>query len=271
MHSFWIRDGEEMSKRMGNFVSLDDLRAMLGVYGLDALRFFLIARGPNLASNTDFSAARLHETYTSDLANTVGNCCARVTAMVARYCRGGIPEMQTDSGFPIVQATALVDKARNAAINDDVSALADGAIALFRLTDVYIHQAVPLRLAKEATQRSHDALEAIHLASLLLWAIMPQRMRTVWAAIGSDQSSSALSRSAHAGSDAHFRWGAAPFARAVSAETHTARQPSTGSTSPRDGLMLGRVSMFPFSCIDPSFLSSNPAISSIPGIPSEVE
>ncbi len=45
-HSFWVSDGQKMSKSLGNFVGLARLRELRGLVGLDGLRYFLTAAGP---------------------------------------------------------------------------------------------------------------------------------------------------------------------------------------------------------------------------------
>ncbi|MCC7248109.1 MAG: class I tRNA ligase family protein, partial [Lysobacter sp.] len=39
-HGFWIREGEKMSKSMGNFVDLEEIDGYVAKYGLDAMRLF---------------------------------------------------------------------------------------------------------------------------------------------------------------------------------------------------------------------------------------
>src|SRR5262249_29974941 len=72
-HSFWIADGQKMSKSLGNFIDLEAIQGYFAKYGLDAWRYFMVVRGPLEANDADFSAAAFHDTYTSDLVNTVGN------------------------------------------------------------------------------------------------------------------------------------------------------------------------------------------------------
>lgn len=220
-HSFWIRDGEKMSKSMGNFVSLHELNRLRETYGADSVRFFLVSAGPHGTSDTNFSVIKLHETYGSALANTVGNCCSRVTTMIAKYCPDGRPEKRGESGFPIARVMRLISQARTAVARSDISALVEGALSVFRITDGYIHQAEPFKLARDPSQLMHvsgmlhDALEAIRLASLLLWPVMPERMETLWNAIGVDHLSQTMSRGGHASSDAHFAWCESAFERPI--------------------------------------------------------
>jgi methionine--tRNA ligase len=83
-HSFWIADGQKMSKSMGNFVDLATIEGYIGSYGLDAWRWYMATQGPLQASDADFRAQHFHDTYTSELVNVVGNCPSRVTAPTGR-------------------------------------------------------------------------------------------------------------------------------------------------------------------------------------------
>ena len=188
-HGFWIRDGEKMSKSMGNFISLPVLNAYVDTFGRDSIRFFLMMGGPNESSDADFSEARLHETYTALLANTIGNCCSRVIAMISKYCDAKIPKADIKSGFPIAQVTEAVNIAYAAAMEGEFPALINEALKIVRLTDGFIQSSQPFQLAKDPAKHKevcailHDSLEALRLASILLWPVMPSRMETFWSAI----------------------------------------------------------------------------------------
>ena len=68
-HAFWIRDGVKMSKSLGNFVDLDTLQRYIHVYGLDAVRYYLIVDGP-------LGATGMH-THTLACTALRGRSCAR--------------------------------------------------------------------------------------------------------------------------------------------------------------------------------------------------
>ena len=91
-HSFWIADGQKMSKSMGNFVDLATIEGYFAKYGLDAWRWYMATQGPLHASDADFRAQHFHDVYTSELVNVVGNCPSRVTAMVGKYFEGRMPD-----------------------------------------------------------------------------------------------------------------------------------------------------------------------------------
>lgn len=212
-HAFWVRNGEKMSKSMGNFVSLAHLDAYSSYYGHDALRFYLMVAGPNEASDADFSEERLHENYNALLTNTLGNCCSRVTTMIIKYCEGKIPSPEVESGFPREEVVASIQAACSAAKEAEFPSLLEESLKIVRLTDAFIHQTEPFKLAKDPANFSrvcailYDSLEALRLASLLLWPVMPSRMESFWQAISIDQEMTPLLQGGVGIDDNILSWG----------------------------------------------------------------
>jgi NAD-dependent dihydropyrimidine dehydrogenase PreA subunit len=65
-HAYWIAEGRKMSKSLGNFIEIDQLRAYADRYSLDAVRWFLTTQGPLGATDADFAHSRFIEVYNSD-------------------------------------------------------------------------------------------------------------------------------------------------------------------------------------------------------------
>lgn len=107
-HSFWISEGQKMSKTLGNFIDLEKIDQYVETYSLDALRYFLVTQGPLGATDSDFAHAKFVDVYNADLANTLGNCASRVTNMIARYFDGVLPEpgKVDDDGQVVIEAAA---------------------------------------------------------------------------------------------------------------------------------------------------------------------
>src|SRR5439155_25528462 len=57
-HSFWISEGQKMSKSLGNFVDLEKIDHYVGAFGLDAFRYFLASNGPLGINDSDFAETR---------------------------------------------------------------------------------------------------------------------------------------------------------------------------------------------------------------------
>lgn len=196
-HSFWISEGQKMSKSMGNFIDLEAIDRYVAAYGLDTCRYFLITQGPLGATDADFSASHFHDIYSTDLVNTVGNCASRVTAMINKYFNGAVPsESPSDNRLKIADhdwpalASDAVSKAVEAMDAFDLSGEVAAALGLVRKIDAFINLTEPFKLAKDESKRDelgailYQCLEAIRIASLLLWPVMPTKMTELWEALG---------------------------------------------------------------------------------------
>jgi len=82
-HGWWTKDGEKMSKSLGNVV---DPIALVDTYGTDAFRYFVLREVP-FGGDGDFSESAFINRLNADLANTYGNLVQRTLAFV--YKNGG--------------------------------------------------------------------------------------------------------------------------------------------------------------------------------------
>jgi len=73
-HSFYMIDGQKMSKSLGNAISPQEL---ISKFGVDGTRY-LIARSFPLTDDADVGLKRFTEKYNADLANNLGNLVSRV-------------------------------------------------------------------------------------------------------------------------------------------------------------------------------------------------
>lgn len=192
-HSFWISDGQKMSKSLGNFVDLPTIEGYFQRYGLDAWRWYMATQGPLQASDADFRAAHFHETYTADLVNVVGNCPSRVTAMVAKYFEGRLPEDAEHGGaWPARCAQAVTEWER--AIHDlDLVRAADAPMKLLREVDAFINRTEPFKVAKDPARAGELAsilaqcARTVRIAGVLLEPFMPGKMAELEAALGTQE------------------------------------------------------------------------------------
>ncbi|PZO82306.1 MAG: methionine--tRNA ligase [Micavibrio aeruginosavorus] len=86
-HGWWTREGQKMSKSLGNVIAPSDL---IETYGLDQSRYFLLREVP-FGSDGDFSHAQAVTRINSELANGFGNLAQRTLSFVAKNCEGKVP------------------------------------------------------------------------------------------------------------------------------------------------------------------------------------
>ncbi len=183
-HSFWISEGQKMSKSLGNFVDLAQLERYRERFGLDALRYFLVTQGPLGTNDSDFAEARFIEVYNNDLANTVGNAVSRVSNMTQRYLGGRFAAA--------VQDGPLREQVESLARDDGPLGLGriGRGIELVRRVDGFVETTQPFRLAKEKGREAevgeilYQCAETLRIASLHLWPALPQQMEELWRRFG---------------------------------------------------------------------------------------
>jgi methionyl-tRNA synthetase len=202
-HAYWVRDGKKMSKSLGNFVDLDVIRAYVGRFGADALRYYLVTQGPGGSTDSDFNHAKFVETFNAELANGIGNATSRVGNMIDKYFAGpgggvvpaptgprleaGTPGAET--GWPALVAS-IVGPARGSLDRRDVAAATLAGIAIVRQVDSYINTTEPFKLAKRVEAEPalkqrlgtilYHCAEALRIASILLSPAMPTKMAQLW-------------------------------------------------------------------------------------------
>jgi methionyl-tRNA synthetase len=86
-HGFLYYRGEKMSKSVGNVV---DPFVLVGDYGADALRYFLLREVP-FGQDGNYSRDAIVQRINADLANDLGNLAQRSLSMIAKNCDGVLP------------------------------------------------------------------------------------------------------------------------------------------------------------------------------------
>jgi len=76
-HSFFMIDGQKMSKSLGNVISP---RQLLEKFGTDGARYLILASFPR-DNDSDVGIVKFTEKYNSDLANNLGNLFSRLTKL----------------------------------------------------------------------------------------------------------------------------------------------------------------------------------------------
>ncbi|MGA3068241.1 MAG: methionine--tRNA ligase [Tepidisphaeraceae bacterium] len=181
-HGWWVSGERKMSKSLGNFVGLEELRGVTATYSLDALRYYLVRAAP-FGSDLQWTDADLHKAF-NELKNVVGNCLNRTVKMVERYRGGILPEagelQQIDRDF-LQRAAKLPGEIATAYERLELQQCALLPIELARAANGYIDATEPFKLAKDAAQSERldtvlsVAATAIHHCFVALLPILPDR------------------------------------------------------------------------------------------------
>ncbi len=166
-----VRRGEraQMSKRAGEFVTLDDLLEEIGV---DATRWYLLARSHDTTVDLDLDLAR--EQSSENPVYYVQYAHARIVSMLAKAgeerVRGALAEVEGNGGLvadePLEGADAPgVDDGPGAGASLDVAGAPDGVASLDPAERALIKQllAFPAEIAEAAERRAPHRIAAYAL------------------------------------------------------------------------------------------------------------
>jgi methionyl-tRNA synthetase len=201
-HGMWLdAEGKKMGKTLGNIIEIDVLKAH---FQTDAIRYFVL-REMVFGQDGKFGYENLIERANADLASGLGNLSARTLTMISKYRDGAVPNGK------IQEANYL--NAKRAGINPDeqelVSILAharDEFVRRFdnfefsqaletvwnviKRIDTMISDAKPWILAKDEENAEilnavlYRALESLRWLSVLLYPVMPEATRQIYAQLG---------------------------------------------------------------------------------------
>lgn len=198
-HGFFTKEGQKISKSLGNAVSPSEAAKEVGI---DALRYYLL-REITLGEDGDFSSERLMDRYNNDLGNTLGNLLQRTVAMSRKYFEGKVPQLDVASAMPglgswggalaLEQTKKQIDAHYETFVLDKVleslwHPLASTANLIS--ANKYIEETQPFKLAKtdlEATGRVlYALLESLRWYAWILTPVMPETARKIFVALGLD-------------------------------------------------------------------------------------
>lgn len=192
-HSFWISEGQKMSKSLGNFVDLAKIEYYKTTFGIDALRWFLATSGPLGTDDSDFAEAKFIDVYNRDLANDFGNLLNRVSGLINKLFAGVVPEAGNEA--PIEREQVLIDCVERAnksvpqLINElNLSEATEAAMTIVRAANKFIEDQAPWKVAKEDMKAAgrilYFATESLRASAVLLSPVMPEKTSKVLDVLG---------------------------------------------------------------------------------------
>ncbi|OHV15980.1 methionine--tRNA ligase [Methylorubrum extorquens] len=175
-HGFFLSRGEKMSKSLGNVVDPLDL---VGTYGVDPVRYFLLREAP-FGSDGNYDHEAIINRINADLANDLGNLAQRSLSMIAKNCEGTVPEpgafTEADERL-LAAAAALPEKARGLMQNLALHAILAEIWAVVGEANRYFASEEPWKLRKSDPARMNTVLyvtvETLRRVGLMVQPFVP--------------------------------------------------------------------------------------------------
>ena len=175
VHGFITSGGLKMSKTIGNIV---DPFEMLEKYGADALRYYLLREIPAYEDG-DFTEERFKERYNGELANGLGNFCARVLTLAERDTNIRMHTNDTNITNKIKKTKKQIDqKLEEFKFNEALAAIWE----LISFGDNYVNQTTPWKIEneKEKNKVIFNLVILLKEISGLLQPFLPQTSEKIF-------------------------------------------------------------------------------------------
>ncbi|MBD3883937.1 methionine--tRNA ligase [Phormidium tenue FACHB-886] len=188
-HGFLTKDGQKMSKSLGNIIEPVDLVTR---YGSDAIRYYFL-KEIEFGRDGDFNETRFVNILNADLANDLGNLLNRTLKLAHKNCDSCTPDVQPDQ-IPAddlirSKATSLSEQVIPAYESLAFSVACEAVLALVRACNKYVGEQAPWTLYKqgqtaEANRVIYTVLESVRLAAYLLSPVVPYLSTAIYQQLG---------------------------------------------------------------------------------------
>lgn len=183
-HGFVYKEGEKMSKTMGNIV---DPMELITKFNAEAFRYYFLRECP-FPGDGNFSWKRFEDLYNADLANNLGNLYSRVMRLIVQNYNGrlaataglepGVIYTEVDTETTVQQVQAHVEACQyNQALQRIWQQILDPA-------NQYADRREPWKLVKtdrEAAKRVlYDLVEQLRAVAILLKPFLPRTAETIY-------------------------------------------------------------------------------------------
>ena len=177
IHSFYMIDGQKMSKSLGNVISPQQLQDLFGVDGSR----YLIARSFPTENDSDVGIERFKERYNADLANNLGNLVSRIAKLAENQSspnpffdpplRRAGKTGSLDENFVKLIDSFKFDEALTWVFNEFVDR-----------TNNYLNQETPWKLEKTDPKRGEilqTCITNLQKAAIYLEPVMPETAKKI--------------------------------------------------------------------------------------------
>ena len=189
VHGFLTKDGQKMSKSLGNTI---DPVALVDRYGSDAIRYYFL-KEIEFGKDGDFSESRFINILNADLANDLGNLLNRTIKMAIKYCDRRVPDFspsRISDQHPLYSiAVNLGDQVSQAYTRLAFSQACESILTLIRAGNKYVDEQAPWSLYKQGEitklyEVLYSVLESVRLAGYLLAPIIPTVSNAIYQQLG---------------------------------------------------------------------------------------
>jgi methionyl-tRNA synthetase len=209
-HGMWLDvDGRKMGKTLGNVIELDTLKKH---FSIDSIRYFVL-REMVFGQDGKFGYENFIDRDTDDLAKGLGNLSSRTLTMVTKYRSGIIPEGKISElnylnakragiNADEQELVSVLGHARDEFIrkfdNYEFSGALETVWNVIKKIDSMISQSKPWDLINDESQMEtlnavlYRSTETLRWLSVLLYPVMPEATRKIYAQIGMNDDVAAI-------------------------------------------------------------------------------
>ncbi|KAL3781752.1 hypothetical protein HJC23_004851 [Cyclotella cryptica] len=187
-HGWWTKDGEKISKSLGNVI---DPVELVETYGVDPTRFFLMSE-VTFGNDGDFSDEKMIYKINANLANELGNLNQRIMTLVYKNCDGAVPveigPLTDDDKQLLATAASLCQVTGEAISNQAIHKYVEHMVSMVWDANKYIDVQAPWVLRKTDTERMKTVLyvlmEVMRHVAILYQPLMPTSSNAILDQLG---------------------------------------------------------------------------------------
>lgn len=187
-HGWWTKDGEKISKSLGNVI---DPVELVETYGVDPTRFFLMSE-VTFGSDGDFSDEKMIYKINANLANELGNLNQRIMTLVYKNCDGAVPveigPLTDDDKKLLATAASLCQVTGEAISNQAIHKYVEHMVSMVWDANKYIDVQAPWVLRKTDMDRMKTVLyvlmEVMRHVAILYQPLMPASSNAILDQLG---------------------------------------------------------------------------------------
>lgn len=178
VHGWWMKDGQKMSKSLGNVV---DPIPLINNFGVDAVRYFLLREIP-VGNDGSISKEAFLKRVNNELADKIGNLVQRTLVLVKQNFESKVPKIESQQfdilSHPLlIESKAVLSHIKNSVIDMQFHESLRLIVDLANSTNKYLETSAPwntLKSSKEdAAYSLYVTLEIIRHIGIYLQPFIP--------------------------------------------------------------------------------------------------